>query len=153
VGSSLYRLDLLFARLEAEDAAEVLGVLAGAVVDRGLARTSLARAVLEREARSPTGLPLAGRKVAIPHADPEHVIAPAIALCTLARPVLFGEMGNPGSRLPVEAVALLALPDHESAQHELVELVDKLQAPAFVDALVAAPDAASLLALLEGGAP
>ncbi len=123
--------------------------LARALTEAGCARASLEAAVLAREAASPTGLPLAGRKVAIPHADPEHVLDAAIAVASLARPVRFRELGNPDAELEVELVALLALPDAERAQQELVGLIERFQDPGFVDRLCSAPDAAALHALLE----
>ncbi len=125
--------------------------LAGALLERAFVRPSFEAAVLAREASSPTGLPLAGRKVALPHADPEHVLAPAVALCTLEHPVRFREMGAPERELEVELVALLALPDHESAQRELVALLSRFQDPVFVDRLCASPDADHLFSLVQGG--
>lgn len=124
--------------------------MAGRLHTLGLVRASFEAALLEREASSPTALPLPGRKVAIPHADPEHVIAPAIACCTLAAPVRFREMGNPTQELAVEVVALLALPDHESAQRELVRFLERCQDESFLDALSACADEEALCELLQG---
>ena len=147
----LFRPELCMAQLEAPDAAAVIGVAAGALSQLGLVRSTFAGAVLTREASSPTGLPLPGRKVAIPHADPEHVITPAVAVATLATPVTFAEMGNPDGALQVELVAVLALTDKESAQQELVRLIELFQQATFVDRLVAATDAEALFRLLEAG--
>jgi PTS system galactitol-specific IIA component len=144
----LYRPELCWTSLAVDDADQVINVLASALHQNGLVRATFEAAVREREASSPTGLPLAGRKVAIPHADPEHVIAPAVAACTLSRPVRFGEMGNPESALSVDVVLMLALPDHESAQRELVRLVESCQEPDFVDRLHGAPDSRALYDLL-----
>lgn len=148
VSAPLFRRGLCWAGLAADDAGEVMSLLARALADQGLVRSTFAEAVARREATSPTGLPMAGRKVAIPHADPEHVLAPAVALCTLRRPVLFGEMGNPTSELPVELVAMLALPDEQSAQHELVRLIELFQDAAYVDRLCEAADGDTLFTLL-----
>lgn len=126
-----------------------MALLARALTDQGIARPTLEEAVARREVASPTGLPMAGRKVAIPHADPEHVIAPAVALCTLGRPVIFREMGNPTSELPVELVAMLALPDEQSAQHELVHLIELFQDASYVDRLCEAADGDALFTLLK----
>jgi PTS system galactitol-specific IIA component len=126
----------------------VLGIIARALVEKGLVRPSFEAALLDRERTSPTGLPLPGRKVAIPHADPEHVIADAIPVCTLARPVTFCEMGNPGSELPVEIVAVLALTKAERVQQELVRLVERFQDASFVDRLHGAADVDAMLALV-----
>jgi PTS system galactitol-specific IIA component len=148
---ALYRPELCWASFAARDAGEAIHQMATALLGLGLVRPTFAAAVLEREAVSPTGLPLARRKIALPHADPEHVVAPAVAVCTLARPVVFCEMGNPASELEVDAILMLALPDRESAQQELVRLVEACQDPDFVDRLYAAPDAQSLYLLVSGG--
>jgi len=147
---SVFRRELCRAGVVAAEARAVIALLSRALTEAGCARESLEAAVLAREAASPTGLPLAGRKVAIPHADPEHVLEPAIAVASLARPVRFREMGNPEAELEVELVALLALPDAASAQEELVRLIERFQDPGFVDRLCAAPDAGALHALLAG---
>jgi PTS system galactitol-specific IIA component len=149
----LYRPDLCWTSLAADDADQVINTLASALQREGLVRATFEEAVREREASSPTGLPLAGRKVAIPHADPEHVITPAVAVCTLCRPVCFREMGNPESELSVDVVLMLALPDHESAQRELVRLVESCQQPEFVDRLHGAPDPQTLYDLLSNTEP
>jgi PTS system galactitol-specific IIA component len=148
---SVFRRELCRAGLVAADARAVIVELAGALTASGCARPSLEAAVLSREAESPTGLPLVGRKAAIPHSDPVHVLAPAIAVAALARPVRFREMGNPEAELEVELVALLALPSAELAQQELVGLIERLQDPCFVDRLCAAESAAALHALLVAG--
>ena len=147
----LFRPELCLARLQAPDAEMVIRAAAGALLEAGLVRPTFAGAVLAREVSSPTGLPLPGRKVAIPHADPEHVITPAVAVAGLAEPVTFREMGDPDSALSVDLVALLALTDKESAQQELVRLIERFQDAALVDRLVATPDAGALFALLAGG--
>ena len=150
----LFRPEFCRAGLSAPDAAEVVAVLSDALRVAGAVRPSFADAVLAREASSPTGLPFAGPKVAIPHADPEHVLEPAIAVATLAAPVRFFEMGNPQNALDVDLVALLALPHKQSAQNELVALIGRFQHGGFVERLCRAADAEAVCALLRGkGAP
>ena len=149
--SSLYRPELCQTGLEADDASQAIGALASGLLRLGLVRSTFEAAVLQREAASPTGLPLGGRKVAIPHADPGHVVAPGVAAGTLARPVRFGEMGNPQNALAVDVVVLLALPSHEDSQHELVRLVHWFQDAQFVERLHGAADPRTLCALLSSG--
>lgn len=148
--SSLYRPELCFTSVDADDAGAVLDLLSDALLRQGLVHPSFADAVRQRETTAPTGLPLPRRKVAVPHADPEHVVAPAVAVATLARPVPFCEMGNPDSQLDVDVVLMLALRDRESVQRELVRLVETFQDPDFVDRVHAAPDPGRLFALIAG---
>jgi PTS system galactitol-specific IIA component len=145
----LFRWDLCWVGLDVENAEDALRTMARQLLKQGLVKDSFEEALLAREAASPTGLPLVGRKLAVPHADPEHVLEPAIACAVLARPLGFREMGNPGQELAVEVVALLALPDHESAQRELVRFIERCQDSTFLDRLCASRDAEALSAFLD----
>jgi PTS system galactitol-specific IIA component len=149
--TSLYRPELCFAAVDLDSTDAAIDLLAGALLEQGLVHPTFAYAVRRREATSPTGLPLLRRKVAVPHADPEHVVAPGVAVATLSRPVLFGEMGNPDSKLEVEIVLMLALRDRDSVQRELVRLVETFQDPDFVDRIHAAPDPQRLFELISSG--
>lgn len=144
----LFRRELCWVGLDAANAEQALRTMARQLVALGLVRESFEEALLAREASSPTGIPLPGRKVAIPHADPEHVKVPAVACAVLATPLGFGEMGNPDQELAVEVVALLALADHQSAQRELVRFLERCQDSGFLERLCACPDAESLRAFL-----
>lgn len=63
----------------------------------------------------------------MPHAEPEHVLAPALAIATLAAPVSFRQMGSPGVRVAVSLVVMPALTSKEQAAGELARLVGLLQ--------------------------
>ncbi|HEV8321567.1 MAG TPA: PTS sugar transporter subunit IIA [Myxococcota bacterium] len=148
--AALFNPALCVAGLEAGDAEAVIRALGERLTAAGLVRPGFVEAVLAREHVSPTGVPFAGRKAALPHADPEHVVSRGAAVATLRRPVEFRAMGDPATVLAVDVVVLLALPDVESAQVALVGLVERLQRTEFVDALCAAADAHSLYRLMTG---
>lgn len=123
--------------------------------EKGHVRDSFEKAALAREKRSPTGLPFPGVAVALPHAEPEHVESPAIAVATLAAPVTFRQMGSPGTKLAVSLVVMPAFTAKEQASAQLSTLIEKLQDDALRARLVEAADAAAIadaLRLLEGGA-
>jgi len=145
---ALFRPALCVAGLEARDAEAAIRALGDRLGAAGLVRAGFVEAVLVRERTSPTGVPFPGRKAALPHADPEHVVAPGAAVATLRHPVDFRAMGDPASVLSVDLVIVLALPDVRSAQSALVALVERLQHAEFVDALCAAVDAQALCRLL-----
>ena len=130
--------DLCIAGLTAESSDAVVGVLAQRLLAAGHVRPSFERAVIAREKRSPTGLPFPGQGVAMPHAEPEHVLHPAIAVASLAKPVSFRQMGAPGTKLEVSLVVMPALTDKEQAAGELSRLVGLLQDEALRRALVRA---------------
>ncbi len=60
--------------------------------------------------------------MAIPHADVEHVIAPALAVATLERPVAFRNMANPEETVPVSVVIVMAL----NEPHRQIEMLRRL---------------------------
>ena len=74
--------------------------------------------------------------MAIPHADPEHVLAPGIAIATLANPVRFRQMGSPGVQLEVSIVVMPALQLKEQAAAGLARIIELLQDEAFRAELV-----------------
>ncbi|HZU83956.1 MAG TPA: PTS sugar transporter subunit IIA [Polyangiaceae bacterium] len=123
--------------------------LARALRRAGKVTAGFEAAAVARERRSPTGLPFAGGAIAIPHAEPEHVEAPATAIAKLARPVKFREMGNPASRLDVALVIMPALTAREQAAAGLARLIDVLQDEASRRELRAAVDATALLDVLS----
>jgi galactitol PTS system EIIA component len=127
--------DLCIACLVAESSEAVVQALAHKLLAGGHVRPSFAAAVLLRERRSPTGLPFPGQGVAMPHAEPEHVLGPAIAVASLAKPVAFRQMGAPGTKLQVSLVIMPALTAKEQAAGELARLVGLLQDEALRSAL------------------
>src|SRR5436853_508474 len=97
---------LAVARLEASNAEAAIRALAQALAKEGHVKGTFEAAALGRERKSPTGLPFAGSAVALPHAEPEHVNAPAIAIASLARPVKFRQMGSPAMPLIITLLGL-----------------------------------------------
>lgn len=114
-------------RLQVDSWQEVIQQLGGLLVGQDVVKESYIKAVLERETVFPTGLPLGKINVAIPHTDTRHVQRPAIAVATLAKPVLFGNMGEPGSELAVQIVFLLAMTDPQAQVGLLQSLVAAFQ--------------------------
>lgn len=133
--------DLVLVGLDAPDAEYAIRRLAERLAEHGCVRETFASAVLEREKQFPTGLPTS-IPVAIPHTDAVHCLRPAIAVGVLARPVVFGEMGNPEGSVNVRIIFLLSVPDPSQQVIWLQKLVDAFQRPGFLEALVASRDAA-----------
>jgi PTS system galactitol-specific IIA component len=119
--------DLCIAGLVADSSDAVVRALAQRLLAAGQVRPSFEIAAIARERRSPTGLPFPGQAVAMPHAEPEHVVSPAIAVASLAKPVIFRQMGAPGVKLEVLLVVMPALTSQEQAAGELARLVGLLQ--------------------------
>jgi len=99
---------------------------------------TFAAAALAREKRSPTGLPFEGIAVAIPHAEPEHVVSPAVVIASLAAPVAFRQMGSPGVRVSVGLVVMPALSAKEQAAAGLSQIIELMQSAGIREALMRA---------------
>lgn len=140
--------DLCLAGFSAKSSDEVVRALAARLLAAGSVKSSFEAAALARERRSPTGLPFPTIAVAMPHAEPEHVVAPAIAVASLAAPVSFRQMGSPGVRLDVSLVVMPALTAKEQAAAELSRLVELLQNDALRHALARAASAAEMCEIL-----
>ncbi|MBO8141619.1 MAG: PTS sugar transporter subunit IIA [Firmicutes bacterium] len=143
------RLAVLELELEADSADAVINRLAEGMAERGFVRPGYGAAVRERERVSPTGLPARGAGVAIPHADPEFVLVPAIGFAKLTRPVFFGEMGNPEAAVPVQLVFMLAIRDSEGQLDALRRLIQFIQDDERLNMLKRARDKDAALAVLR----
>jgi galactitol PTS system EIIA component len=130
----------------------VIRTLVARLVASGHVQAGYADACVQREVTDPTGLPTAGAAVAIPHADPDLVERPAVAIAVPVHPIAFAQMGDPDVEVMAEAVFLLALPGPQgqlAALRQIALLVqdaDKLRSlvqatsPAEVRAVIVAHD-------------
>jgi PTS system galactitol-specific IIA component len=114
---------LVCTQLGGESREEALRTLAERLVAAGYASPGYAEDVITRERTFPTGLPT-DPPVAIPHADPDHVLQPAIAVGVFDAPVSFAEMGglDPAPSLQVRLVFMLAMTEKSQATHLLRHL-------------------------------
>jgi galactitol PTS system EIIA component len=137
-------------QLEAASSEQVIRVLGDKLRQLNLVKEGFVEATLRREADMPTGLPLGGDiNAAIPHVDIEYVNSSALALATLASPVVFQNMVEPDEDVPVRLVIMLAL-DQPKSQIEMLQQVSAvLQQPDLVLRLMAATSATDALALLS----
>ena len=123
--------------LEASDYREVLTHMASVFLEKGYVKATYLEAVLAREARYPTAIPLPVESVAIPHTMPEHIVKEFIAPVRLAHPVEWGEMSDPSSTTPVRLIFVLGLLGQEHI--ELLQiLVINFQRQEWLDKLAAA---------------
>jgi PTS system galactitol-specific IIA component len=95
------------------------------LVKNGCVKSEYADVVISREKQYPTGIPAAGLSVAIPHGFADDcVLDPSVAVATLARPVMFGNMFNPDEELAVGMVFLIALSSKD--KNELARDLEKV---------------------------
>ncbi len=139
--------ELSIVQLSATSAEAVIRALAARLREHGHVHPSFEAAAVAREKRSPTGLPFEPRAVALPHAEPEHVITPAVAIATLATPVRFREMGSPATQLEVSLVVMPAFSAKEQAGAGLTQIIELLQDAALREELALATTPSDISAI------
>ncbi|MFD6860697.1 fructose-specific PTS transporter subunit EIIC [Rhodococcus sp. NPDC060090] len=131
------------------DKDSVIAALAGRLANAGRATDSdaLTTAVLEREAKSATGLP---GGIAIPHCRHSAITTASLGFARLSPKVDFGAPDG-----PADLVFLIAAPEAAGQDHMrlLTALARALVRPEFVASLRDAPDTDAVVALVEGVLP
>ena len=144
------REDLIVFGVKAENAEEAIRAVGANLIKGGYVKDSYLPAVIEREAEYPTGLQLRTIGVAMPHTAGVHVNMPAICVAKLEKPVEFGHMGDPDTKVQAELLFMMAIknPDEQLDMLKKVmsvftndEAVEKLSAAASQDALYEAAKA------------
>lgn len=134
--------ELVIVRMEAAAPNEIIERLGGVLVEHGYVRPTFIPAAIVREETSPTGLPTPGLGTAIPHADTEHTLKPGIGIATLARPVRWGQLGDPESFVDVSIVFMLSVTEPEAQVYLLRSIVSVYREEAALRRLYAATDPA-----------
>ena len=101
--------NLIVLKVDKTTCEEVLEVLSNAAIKAGFARPGYHKAILEREAKYPTGLHIPLIEVAIPHADAEWAIKPSLTIGILENPVAFGSMDGSGGDVMAGLVFMLTI--------------------------------------------
>ena len=140
---------LVLGPIKAKDAEGALRYIAEHLVRLGYAKETYPDAVIAREQEYPTGLPTNGAGVAIPHCDADHVIKPAIAVCTLSSPVTFGVMGEKDATVQVDIILMLAINDPTSQLDVLRRVSLMVQHAKTLNALKSAPCKEEVMRILR----
>jgi len=142
--------EAILLHLKAESSEDVIRTLGGKLLALGYVKDDFVAATLKREAEMPTGLPLGGdTNAAIPHVDIEYVNQSALALATLADPVVFYNMVENDVEVPVQLVIMLALDAPKSQIEMLQEISSVLQQPAVIASIMEAQTADDVLAAVS----
>ncbi len=149
MSASLLTEDCVRVGVHATDRTDLLARLSADLIAAGIARPTFTQALLDREARYPTGLPTRAIAVAIPHCDVEHVIRSAISVTRLAEPIPFHEMGANDRTVQVSLVIVMALSDKTSQLTTLQSLIGMLSDEARLNDMKNAPDAHHLFSIIN----
>ncbi len=152
-GSPWTHENLIVPQLEASTSDAAIEILGELLEHQGYVRDTFISAVKEREKVFATGLPTPGIQVAIPHADIEHIIRPAIAIGVATEPIEFGEMGNPDRTVGAQIICMLAVTESETLVSLLQNLVGIFQDPDVLQQIIEAPSATEIAKLFNDRLP
>lgn len=152
-GSNWTHEGLVIPQLTASTSDEAIEVLGALLEDQGYVKDTFIDAVKEREKVFATGLPTPEIQVAIPHADIEHIIHPAIAIGVSAGPIEFGEMGNPDGIVGARIICMLAVTESETLVLLLQNLVGIFQDPDVLQQIVDASSSTEIAKLFNDRLP
>lgn len=141
--------DLVLIGMDASDNMTCIDTLAKLLYEKGLAKESYIQAVKDREKVYPTGLNTNGVGVAIPHSDAHHANQPAVAIGTLAKPVVFHLMGDDEQTVDVQIVFQLLIKEPQEQLDMLQSLCGLFANDALLENILAAKTPAEIIALVN----
>jgi PTS system galactitol-specific IIA component len=128
---------------------KILEEMARFLQKKGYVKDTFINAILEREKIFPTGLQTKDINVALPHADAEHVIKPAIVISILKKPIIFNVMGENDKEIPVKIIFMLALNKPHDQLLMLQQLMNLFQKEGSLEKIIQAEDYNTSKTLLE----
>lgn len=143
------RPDCIIENLDASSREEALEKMAGILLSKGYVKESFPAAILEREREYPSGLPMEGHKIAIPHCDSEHVNKSALLFARLARPLEFSSMGEPDEKFEVRFISMFALKEKKEIGSLLEVLIKAYSGSTVLDAVLEASSALEIYTILK----
>ncbi len=147
--SDLVKPDFVLSNLQASTREEALTKMADYLVEKGNCEPTFVDAILLREQNHPSGLPMAGPKIAIPHTDAEHVRKSIILFARLAEPVEFLSMGSPDDKLEVRMISMFALKEKKRIGDMLETLINVYQNEAILNEILNARDSEKIFQILK----
>ena len=136
--SSLLRADLILLDIEFDDRFEALRYLAQVLYERGYVESTFEEAIVQRELLHPSGLPMEGHKIAIPHTGAEHVKSSVILFARLKDPVVFHCMGTPEDAISLRLISMFALKEAKRIGDLLESLIHVYQNNEALDEIIKA---------------
>jgi PTS system galactitol-specific IIA component len=140
--------DCVIENLRASTKEEALSAMCQILLSRGYVKDSFPQAILERERLYPSGLPMEGHKIAIPHTDAEHVNTSVILFARLEKPLEFSSMGDPDEKIQVQLISMFALAEKKQIGTMLEILITAYSDNAVLDSILKAPSAKEIYRIL-----
>ena len=155
--NNFFSKELIEIDLNVDTSKEVIEKLSKLLYEGGYVKDSFLNAVIEREKKYATGIPLDPVGIAIPHTDGIHVKKMAVAVGAFirasqpfpaAKPIKFGTMGGDG-KIDVDLVFLMALSDCKSQISLLQRFAEFFQQTDEIEKIKKAGDKDTILRILK----
>lgn len=140
--------DCIIESLDAVSKEDALLTMSNMLLAKGYVKVSFPEAILEREKHYPSGLPMEGHKIAIPHTDAEHVNKSVILFARLANPLEFASMGDPDEKIQVSLISMFALAEKKEIGKMLEVLITVYSNNAVLEAILNASSARGIYDIL-----
>jgi len=134
--SSMIRKDLIQLDMDAKDQKDFFEKICKILVDEGCVKNTYLEALMGREKEYPTGLPTQPYAIAIPHADPQHLIKPFVAPIRLKNEIDWCEMATSDVWHKIRLIFVLGFTKGDGHIEMLQLLVDNLQDKKLMDELL-----------------
>ena len=141
--------DCIIENLSAKTTEEALSIMSNMLLAKGYVKDSFPEAILEREKHYPSGLPMEGHKIAIPHTDAEHVNKSVILFARLSAPLEFASMGDPDEKIQVSLISMFALAEKKEIGKMLEVLITAYSNNDVLDAILKAASAREIYDILH----
>jgi galactitol PTS system EIIA component len=141
--------DCILENLIADTNESALNQMTKILFDKGYVYESFAQAILDREKHYPSGLPMEGQKIAIPHTDAIHVKKSVLLFARLEKPVNFSVMGDPDDIISVRLISMFALKEKKQIGELLTLLITTYQDSKLLDAIIEAENGTAIYDILS----
>lgn len=145
----LVKQELILDGVEYRDREDALRSMAGLLVEQGYCQQPFIEEILERERHHPSGLPMPGPKIAIPHTDATYVNSSVLLFARLKTPVEFGTMGSPESPLEVGMISMFALKEPKQIGDLLETLINVYQDVTVLESIAGASSKEDIYEILQ----
>lgn len=117
---------LIHKNLNVANKEDALKVMVDELENQTLVTSEFYVNLLKREEKDPTGLDTGGLGFAIPHTEPEYVIADSLSVAVLNEPVKFQNMVDKNKTVDVKVIFLFALSgdtQHLNILQQIMQLI------------------------------
>ena len=141
--------DLILDNINALNSEDAIKTMAELLLKKGFVEEPFIEAILEREQHYPSGLPMEGHKIAIPHTDATYVKKSALVFARLKDYVTFHVMGSPDETIKVRLISMFALREKKEIGDLLETLITMYQNNSLLDSIIKARNSNEIYTILR----